>query len=640
METILINKILLSLFPVNGEVITKRNKVKKFFLSFLIMSFFNLLGALNAYAQPPVLFFSDLTNGPSTGNGDGLGSGAIITIWGANLGSTQGSSTVKINNVSTDHVYCWGNADGSTCGTVGTAPMLYNGYQNYQAVSFSIPSSAANGSTTIQVIVNGSASNTLPFTIGQGRICYISSSGHDVTGNCSFSSPLLSLQFSTSANRVGTYTPVAGDIYYAMSGVSQLGNWVIYPGVGTYPGLPIAYVAYPGANILIQSTTSTTGGCGICIYNSSPVAANLVFSKFRIQTAGYGSGTTQQGRNVALEITNYPAICPDGSQQAGGIAGSGISADGVKLLGNFVHDYGCMATTSKLSHTFYITNRSGVAIGAFEYGWNYIHTSYQYGALHSYDEGICGDWTGTILMHDNAVINQAGEGAGFSVACSTTTVTAPMKIYNNIFINVGWDNSTQINGGHVVVFGISGGPLKSNIQIQNNTIYGYGDNLNNTPAAGYVLDIDANGMGCFGGTIDYRNNVAVDTHGFSYNYTNCGTPTLKGNNLWYSTVGTSTNPNIAWDTNPIQANPNLVNPIGGSPNSPVTGGDFSLNSNSPAIDAGICLTVPLDIVGISRPQGLGCDIGAYEYALGGGGGSSPPSFRLPIARVTHARVAR
>ena len=44
-----------------------------------------------------------------------------------------------------------------------------------------------------------------------------------------------------------------------------------------------------------------------------------------------------------------------------------------------------------------------------------------------------------------------------------------------------------------------------------------------------------------------------------------------------------------------------------------TANNYQLASGSPAIDKGTTLTaVPVDILGVKRPQGAGYDIGAYE----------------------------
>lgn len=53
--------------------------------------------------------------------------------------------------------------------------------------------------------------------------------------------------------------------------------------------------------------------------------------------------------------------------------------------------------------------------------------------------------------------------------------------------------------------------------------------------------------------------------------------------------------------------------------------DYELQSGSPCIDAGKTIAaVTVDYAGTSRPQGSAYDIGAYEFASGGGGGSFTP----------------
>ena len=59
-----------------------------------------------------------------------------------------------------------------------------------------------------------------------------------------------------------------------------------------------------------------------------------------------------------------------------------------------------------------------------------------------------------------------------------------------------------------------------------------------------------------------------------------------------------------WDTNGVWSNPFITSLIDRN---------FSLQANSPAIDAGSVHNYPTDIAGVSLPQGNGIDIGAFEY---------------------------
>src|SRR4051794_9436066 len=92
-------------------------------------------------AQPPVLNFSDLTSGPKTGNTDtSLGQtsgtdGVIVTVWGTNLGATQGSSKVFVNGAEAS-VYSWGNA---------TAPADLHTRHHLQMIAFQVSHLATDG---------------------------------------------------------------------------------------------------------------------------------------------------------------------------------------------------------------------------------------------------------------------------------------------------------------------------------------------------------------------------------------------------------------------------------------------------------------------------------------------------------------
>ncbi len=85
-------------------------------------------------------------------------------------------------------------------------------------------------------------------------------------------------------------------------------------------------------------------------------------------------------------------------------------------------------------------------------------------------------------------------------------------------------------------------------------------------------------------------------------------------NLYYSNGGT-----VGFTIGPhsLQANPLFVNPAAN---------DYHLQAKSPAIDAGTTLPqITMDLDGNPRPQGVGYDIGAYEFPSGASQPPNPPS---------------
>ena len=102
----------------------------------------------------------------------------------------------------------------------------------------------------------------------------------------------------------------------------------------------------------------------------------------------------------------------------------------------------------------------------------------------------------------------------------------------------------------------------------------------------------------YGTLVDY-NNVLMS------NYT-----MAQLNALGAETIGVSAN---RWNVNPLFINS--------------TANDYTLQSGSPAINAGATLGAPynVDILGVSRPQGAAWDIGAYEIINEGIGGNNAPN---------------
>jgi hypothetical protein len=168
-------------------------------------------------------------------------------------------------------------------------------------------------------------------------------------------------------------------------------------------------------------------------------------------------------------------------------------------------------------------------------------------------------------MHDNGFVR------GFGAL--TLNHGTDYQVYNNLIYN-------NFSGADVV-------RDTNNALIINNTLY-------NNRAFGIRLDL---------GTSHSTNSIVRNN--ILYNNGNSGLATING-------VEVGNAPSYTADHN-LTTDPKFVN---------AGANDFTLQSTSPALDAGITLSaVPTDFNGVPRPQGASYDIGAYEYRTS----SQPPA---------------
>lgn len=544
----------------------------------------------------PLLNFSDINSGPATGNGDGLGSGVIVTIWGNNLGSTQGTSKVYVGGVEATQVYYWRNADGTHAGSPAD---LYT-YHKMQEICFAIPATATSGANTIKVTVDGIDSNSLDFTVRSGNIYFVKSTGNDTTGDGSWANPWVTLQHTLTG---GTVSP--GDTIYSVgvdttSGLN-VGNSAKLAGT---EAAPISLIAYPDTQVDI----SGVGYPGHVIYNyyytdDSRASTYINFSKLSI--TGYENGVddalnSQVGivgfmgmRVVGVEITG-PTVY---SGTKGAIGGNHQAAGGGKMYGVYIHNYGrdngvahstapgtgpsYTSESEKTSwdayqHLYYLSNRNSPTNLPYEIAWNYLVDNPIWQGIHIYDQSGSGGWSGTLKIHHNVVKNQ--RGGAIEIDLPNMTNNPDIEIYNNLIISDADDvynfRAFQLLAPH------------SNVKVWNNTVYGW---------------MNSNRIDNL--TDDFRNNLMYDNKGVDFW---ADEPTTHTNNLFYSSQGTD---------QPTWAGSEVGNVTGDPLFTNISTEDFSLQISSPAKDTG-ATTSPIvikDFVGLSRPQGSAYDIGAFEY---------------------------
>jgi hypothetical protein len=150
--------------------------------------------------------------------------------------------------------------------------------------------------------------------------------------------------------------------------------------------------------------------------------------------------------------------------------------------------------------------------------------------------------------------------------------------------------------------------------IYNNVIYdveNIGIMINNNPVAGDVQSVIKNNI-VYAASVNHivyiSNDVGLSPT-FDYNCYWMGT---GGETKYYWKVGDYTFTNwktqSGGDANSVEDNPDLVSPSTVTP-------DFTLQSSSPCINAGVDVGLTEDYAGAVVPTGSATDIGAYEYPV-------------------------
>ncbi|MCE2594622.1 hypothetical protein K6Y31_07320 [Motilimonas cestriensis] len=529
----------------------------------LFISLFLLLASLSTWAAPaPHLAFSDLVSGPNAGLGDGLGEGAIVTVWGYRLGDNQGTVSIVDQQGQSHpaaHIYYWKKADGQQpCGPAD----LWTSHQLYE-VAFSIPTSVGLGEASIRLVDEAgiSSDNTLPFTVREGNIYHVKAGGNNQNSG-SFDDPFQVINGMTYGARApGNRLLQAGDIAYShgvqeiqeqhpLSGGQSLGAGLWLVGLEGTQEKQIAIASYPNTQALASGPMR-----GVYPY----LSRGIVISKYKVlagnqvdmgKGAPYQSvsnpqnstsqlSTNQWGRAVGNAIGERDGMCSNG--WSGAIVGGGASNDNFKALGNQITDIGC-DQTSHFQHTTYLTIRTPAEgnepITGWEFGWNHLNDNKAKFGLHFYDQlnygyDLCrGFKPGSVLKaHNNYIINQKGSGINIHTYSRTYTDSngvqqrpacweVDAQVYNNVIINAGLGPVAEENNG-TSPYGITlGGGIKGHFDVYNNTLYDVSDESSRTYIRGGKpshVEPKAISMGTDqGATFSVSNNVIRVSHPMPY----------------------------------------------------------------------------------------------------------------------------
>lgn len=598
-----------------------------------------LFGASQTWAQqtrPPVLFFSDLTDGPATGNSDPtftLNGGVYVTLYGNFLGTFP---TVTLS--------------GASCLTIVSEPATWMWYQK---MVVQLTSSCTSGNFAVGT--SAGTSNGLPFTVNASNIYYVSNSGNDSTGTGSFSAP-----WRTIPNAVQTAaTGKAGNIIYVENGVvANTDDGQGWSAAVTFRqqwcqgtlSQPNVLAAYPGAAVTVGSTsqsvgidallaTGDTASGGACMGRWTWAEMHLQGSDEAVSWGGpsnsYPTGGSYGWRLVGDDIT-----CPFAANQTGCIHTANIDNNGSgitnQILGNNFHDVGNLASqpNTDQQHGIYMGDQSR----HYEVGWNTVSNVVACRGIQVYSN-FQNEFDFTI--HDNTIHDTTCDGIG--IYTSDASQGSGIFVYNNVIYYIGKGPATAEGGGNFSCIHSShetgsGTGSTGTQHFYDNTCYDAGS----IQSSGFMscdgfaaAMVENNDLT----TSDFQNNILFQT----------GTnPPCSGGLPYWTNDSSNTSPlpmtganNIMWAANPAQSpppndtgtqfggtinsDPQLVNAsISGCPSSCAT--DLHLSaSSSPANGAGSTssLVPTYDHDGLLRPSPP--SIGAYEFAAGASNRPNPPA---------------
>ena len=583
-------------------------------IAYLSIVFFAM--ASFAHAEKPIVMFSDMTDGPTTGWEQSTNKGAAVSVWCRNIGTSRGSSYVSVGgvNLTNDTDYAeWGAT------TNPTVPL------GMQRITFFLNSSMTTSgtypNTTITVTTADGTSDSIPFhcrELADSSIYYLD----NVNGSDSNSGLTAAQAKRTTAWARGNLE--AGDVCYLKGsgtpytdhdkGSMYHAGGLFSFGGGSNPnhnngieGKSISVSAFPGDHVEMKANEESTSlvlkSCIYMYYGGSQVEF-WTFSKFTMEATWAavslgGNGFTGGGVSHFRVIGNDATTKLTSTGQWGNIIvayGNSHGMDHLYVYGNYLHDQ-CAdfrgQDTGRRVYQIYIGGYGSlnhIYIGWNDMGWGSQGRGFQiYG--HNPADSLDNFHVHNNWFHDNVrqnVILGGGDGSsayGFVKTC---------YFYNNILSNPG-------NGDPAIVIGgVGNGRYGGDFYLYNNIIHSADYAYPTIQLTGHI------------NSMTLRNNI-IYGYPNSWDYYTYYPDSVPSNltadhNLYY---GAGENAVPSWDNSTLSNDdPKFVN------SNPVSFLDFKMQPDSPLVGAGIDTTaiVKTDFLGLVRSS-ASLSIGAFEEGM-------------------------
>ena len=445
---------------------------------------------------------------------------------------------------------------------------------------------------------------------------------------------------------------------------AYLGGGAIY----SYGTLTMTGSAFSG------NTASIEGGG---VYNQSGTL-DVTDSSFSGNSAIFGGGISMEG-NGMLDVTDSNFSENSASLGGGGIYAAGtLEVTGSTFSGNSAWRNGGGICSCGVGSTLRVTDSTFLG-NHVDYSDGEGGGIFSFGTLDVTDSTFSGNAAGIrgggIVVYATATVtnstfsgNSASSGGGaiFNTGSTTLEVTGSTFSQNNadngggifslgtleVMDSTFSGNAAGTRGGGILDWGTT---TVTNSTFSGNT-GGTGGGIYNAVTLDVINSTFSGNRADNGGGITNSATLEVTSSTFSQNnadngggiYGDYGTAILKNTIVADSTGGNCTNSsvslitdgggNLSWpDTTcpGLNADP-LLGPLQDNGGPTQTRG---LLAGSLAVDAALLENCPAtDQRGVSRPQGAGCDIGAYESVAYSFSGFFPPVDNLPTLNVVQAGV--